>query len=58
VRCDRRDCHADNRNAFDSLLSPVKRVAAANIPVPAGHLELSVLPTPQHIADAIGAVLG
>jgi pyruvate/2-oxoglutarate/acetoin dehydrogenase E1 component len=44
--------------AFDSLRSPVKRVAAANVPVPAGHLELSVLPRPQDIADAVGSVLG
>ena len=45
-------------SAFDSLVSPIKRVAAANLPVPAGHLELSVLPRPQDIADAVGAVLG
>jgi acetoin:2,6-dichlorophenolindophenol oxidoreductase subunit beta len=44
--------------SFDSLLRPVKRVAAANFPIPAGHLELSVLPKPQDIADAVGSVLG
>jgi pyruvate dehydrogenase E1 component beta subunit len=40
------------------LLAPVKRVAAANLPVPAGHLERSVLPKPQDIADAIGTLMG
>jgi pyruvate dehydrogenase E1 component beta subunit len=40
------------------LLGPVKRVAAANLPVPAGHLERSVLPKPQDIADAIGTLMG
>jgi pyruvate/2-oxoglutarate/acetoin dehydrogenase E1 component len=40
------------------LLGPVKRVAAANLPIPAGHLERSVLPKPQDIADAIGTLMG
>jgi pyruvate/2-oxoglutarate/acetoin dehydrogenase E1 component len=40
------------------LVSPIKRVAAADLPIPAGHLERLVLPGPQDIADAIGAVLG
>ena len=40
------------------LLGPVKRVAAADLPIPAGHLERSVLPKPQDIADAIGTLVG
>lgn len=40
------------------LASPIKRVAAQNIPIPAGYLEKFVLPRPQDIADAIGDVLG
>jgi pyruvate/2-oxoglutarate/acetoin dehydrogenase E1 component len=42
----------------DLLASQMKRVAAANIPIPAGHLERFVLPQPQDIADAVGDVLG
>jgi pyruvate/2-oxoglutarate/acetoin dehydrogenase E1 component len=44
--------------AFKYLSSPIKRVAAKNIPIPAGCLEKEVLPKPQDIADAIGLVLG
>ena len=40
------------------LASQIKRVAAANIPIPAGYLEGFVLPQPQDIADAVGDVLG
>ena len=40
------------------LASPIKRVAAANLPIPVGYLERYVLPQPQDIADAIGDVLG
>jgi len=43
--------------AYESLDAPIKRVAAANIPIPAGDLEQYVLPQPQNIADSIGAVL-
>lgn len=42
--------------AFDSLASPIQRVAAANLPIPAGYLEHYVLPQPQDIANAVGAV--
>jgi pyruvate dehydrogenase E1 component beta subunit len=42
----------------DLLASQIKRVAAANIPIPAGYLERFVLPQSQDIADAIGDVLG
>lgn len=44
--------------AFDSLDAPIQRVAAANLPIPAAFLEQYVLPQPQDIADAVGAVLG
>jgi pyruvate/2-oxoglutarate/acetoin dehydrogenase E1 component len=44
--------------AFKHLSNPIKRVAAKNIPVPAGCLEKEVLPKQQDIADAIGQVLG
>jgi len=40
------------------LASPIRRVAARNIPIPAGYLERFVLPQPQDMADAIGDVLG
>ena len=45
-------------NAFDYLDAPIKRVAAANYPIPAGYLEQFVLPQPQGMADAIADVLG
>jgi pyruvate/2-oxoglutarate/acetoin dehydrogenase E1 component len=44
--------------AFNYLSSPIKRVAAKNIPIPAGYLEKEVLPKAQDIANAIGLVLG
>ncbi len=44
--------------AFKYLASPIRRVAAKNIPIPAGCLEKEVLPKAQDIADAIGLVLG
>lgn len=43
---------------YRPLLGPIKRVAAADLPVPAGHLERSVLPKPQDIADAISTLMG
>ena len=45
-------------NAFDYLDAPVRRIGAANMPIPSGHLEQYVLPQPNDIARAIGAVLG
>lgn len=44
--------------AFDYLDAPVKRVAAANMPIPAGVLEQYVLPQPQDIAQAITQIKG
>ncbi len=44
--------------AYGLLVTPIKRVAAANIPVPPGHLERWVLPKPQAIANAVGSVMG
>ena len=44
--------------AGDYLAIPVKRVAAANMPLPQGFMEQYVLPQNQDIADAIGAVMG
>jgi pyruvate/2-oxoglutarate/acetoin dehydrogenase E1 component len=44
--------------ASDSLATPIRRVAAANMPVPQGFMEQYVLPQNQDIADAIGTVLG
>ncbi len=40
------------------LASPIRRVAAADLPIPAGYLERWVLPKPQDIADAIVSVMG
>ena len=45
-------------NAFDFLDAPIQRVAAANMPIAGAFMEQYVLPQPQDIADAIGAVLG
>ncbi len=45
-------------NTFDYLDAPIKRVAAANYPIPGGYLEQFVLPQPQDMADAIADVLG
>jgi pyruvate dehydrogenase E1 component beta subunit len=44
--------------AFDFLDAPIKRVAAANFPIPGAYLEQFVLPQPQQIADGITEVLG
>jgi len=43
--------------AFDYLAAPVRRVAAANFPIPSAALEQYVLPQPQGIADAIAQVM-
>ena len=40
-------------NAFDELDAPVKRVCAANYPIPACTMEKHVLPTPEKIVAAI-----
>lgn len=44
-------------NAFDFLDAPIKRVGAANCPVPGPTLEPYILPQPEGIAAAIKAVL-
>lgn len=44
--------------AFDSLDAPPKRVCAANLPIPGGFIEASVLPQPASILAAIEAVTG
>lgn len=44
-------------SASRPLLNPIERVAAVDLPVPAGHLESWALPGPQAIADAITAVM-
>lgn len=44
--------------AFDSLDGPIQRVGAANVPIPGGFLEASVLPTVENIVAAIGKVTG
>ena len=44
--------------AFDYLDAPIQRVAAADVPIPAGYLEAHVLPQPRDIATAIEAVTG
>jgi pyruvate/2-oxoglutarate/acetoin dehydrogenase E1 component len=43
--------------AFNHLEAPVQRVAAANLPIPAGVLEQYVLPQPRDIVQAITRVL-
>ena len=40
-------------NAFDMLDAPVKRIGAANMPIPGGILEKQCLPQPQDLANAI-----
>lgn len=45
-------------NAFDYLDAPIKRVAAANMPIPAGFLEPYALPQPAQVTAAIEAVMG
>ena len=42
--------------AFDYLDAPIQRVAAADMPIPAGYLEAHVLPQPRDIATAIEAL--
>lgn len=44
-------------NAFDYLDAPMKRVAAANMPIPAGYLETQVLPQAEDVLAAIEAVV-
>lgn len=46
------------QEAFDYLDSPIKRVAAANVPIPSNYLEQFALPQPQDIADGIADILG
>ncbi len=44
--------------AFDALKAPIRRVGAANVPIPASRpLENAVLPQPEWIAQAIREVL-
>jgi pyruvate dehydrogenase E1 component beta subunit len=43
--------------AFDYLDAPIKRVAAANLPIPAGFMEQYVLPNAKQLAAAIEAVM-
>ncbi len=45
-------------NAFDYLDAPVRRIGAANMPIPGGKLEQYALPQRQNISDAVAAVLG
>jgi pyruvate/2-oxoglutarate/acetoin dehydrogenase E1 component len=45
-------------NAFDYLDAPIKRVAAANMPIPAGFMEPYALPQPEQVTAAIEAVMG
>ncbi len=44
--------------AHDCLASPIKRVAAANMPLPGGYLEQYALPQNQDISAAVETVLG
>jgi len=44
--------------AFDYLDAPIKRVAAANMPIPAGFMEPHVLPQAKDVQAAIEAVMG
>jgi pyruvate dehydrogenase E1 component beta subunit len=45
-------------HAFDYLDAPVRRIAAAEVPLPyAKVMELSALPTAQHLVDAVRATL-
>jgi pyruvate dehydrogenase E1 component beta subunit len=44
-------------NAFDSLDAPIRRVAAANLPIPGAYMEQYVLPQTKDIAAAIEAVI-
>lgn len=45
-------------NAFDMLDAPVKRIGAANMPIPGGILEKLCLPQPQDLANAITDLVG
>jgi len=45
-------------NAFDDLDAPIKRIGAANFPIPAAYMEQFVLPQPQNIVDAIAELVG
>ncbi len=45
-------------HAFDHLDAPVRRIAAAEVPLPyAKNMELAALPTGQHLVDAVHATL-
>ena len=44
--------------AFDYLDAPIKRVAAANMPIPSGFVEPYVLPQQKDLVEAIKAVMG
>jgi len=44
--------------AFDYLDAPIKRVAAANLPIPSGFMEPYVLPQQKDVVEAIKAVMG
>ncbi|MBU2547298.1 MAG: alpha-ketoacid dehydrogenase subunit beta [Proteobacteria bacterium] len=44
--------------AFDDLDAPIKRIAAANYPIPAGLMERFVLPQPADLKAAIEALAG
>ena len=44
--------------AFDYLDAPIKRVAAANLPIPSGFVEPFVLPQQKGVVEAIKAVMG
>ena len=44
--------------AFDSLDAPVKRVCAANMPIPGASMEQYCLPSPQKIKEAIEELAG
>jgi pyruvate dehydrogenase E1 component beta subunit len=45
-------------NAFDMLDAPVKRIGAANMPIPGGILEKKCLPQPQDLANAVTDIVG
>ena len=45
-------------HAFDDLDAPVKRVCAANYPIPAGPMEDHVIPQPQQVISAIEELMG
>ena len=43
--------------AFDSLDAPIRRVAAANMPIAGGYMEQYVLPKQSDVVDAVEAVM-